>query len=127
MINYFSSSKLKTLVVTVPLHRSSTSPAHGGCAGSSCSTRRRRARPWCWARSTSRWVDGGAIRAVAARVVQRRLQRRVIPGGGVRHAPALHVEVELVHLGHVRVKQAEVLLDIVWSASLHVPVDCSIA
>jgi hypothetical protein len=78
-------------------------------------------------RSTSRWVDGGAIRAVAARVVQRRLQRRVIPGGGVRHAPALHVEVELVHLGHVRVKQAEVLLDIVWSASLHVPVDCSIA
>ena len=33
------------------------------------------------------WLDGAAVRAVAARVVQRRLQPGV-PDGRVRHAPA---------------------------------------
>jgi hypothetical protein len=72
-------------------------------------------------------LDGAAARAVSARVVQRRLQPRV-PGRRVRHASARPVaapalEAELVHLGHVGVEQAEVLLDVVGPTALVVLVE----
>nr|ACL53267.1 unknown [Zea mays] len=71
-------------------------------------------------------LDGAAVGAVAARVLQRRLQPRV-PGGRVRHAPAGHQraapEVELVHLRPVRVEQPEVLLDVVRPVALLVLVE----
>jgi hypothetical protein len=74
-------------------------------------------------------LDGTAVHAVAAGPVQRTL-KPLIPKHGVRHAPALRrwqrtttVEVELIHLLHVGVEQAKVLLDVVWTVALVVLVE----